>query len=459
MKYQHYFSVALLFCALYLLYPFWCALWFTVSFADDLIHAATAQSLFDVLGASKTSYDLYLTWGGRYVHHFIVILLGKMTELKYGTFGICASVLVVTVLSLYYFLKSMRKDAPFWPSACLSVVALAVMLTSLPFMAVSELYYWVSGALAGSVGFIAWVVFVGALVRLFLGQGGAGTCALAVGTAFYAIGSYEQWALATVSTASFAFLLAMIHGRQSVHLRVVLCCSILFFLLAFLAPGNFVRAQYEFGHTPHITWAKRLALCSSTLGDTLTLFVKSPLALLGLAMGLFLRRPALVSASPGRDLALSAGYFFGTLAALAFIQTYSPTTSMVPLYWQGRAMGSSMLFVFLSCVFFSAHLFSMIRSPRLSPAWHLAVVPLVLALVAASGTYHLARSNRLAFRSFYETHAEHVRILRQSAGQDVVLDGVVFAWPLFSAFPDFTYSLFGVKSIRVEPSPFALPPP
>lgn len=233
--------------------PFVWAFGFCFPRGDDFDEVTRAMFLFDLPGGLYEVGREWLSWSGRYTYHFLAVFLGKAGELRLVCGLVCAAVLALhgaAICGMARLAGLSRRHAA--PLAALALFALCAATGYLPGC------YQLTEALTTGLQSAAALLFFWSLCALWARCDAAPpdegriraarrmACLLGV----LAAGVYEHAALAVLSGAAVALLLAWFRPRrQGAWLRGAKLKN--FFLVgvwclggavfSFLAPGNFAR--------------------------------------------------------------------------------------------------------------------------------------------------------------------------------------------------------------------------
>lgn len=224
-----------------LILPFVYSAFFTFPGGDDFDRANTARYIFDVYKAVESMGWSWWVWSGRYTHHFLVIFFGDAVWSRLGYAAVCLGVMGVYFLGMFGIFRELtgRREysTPF-------VLALVGMLT---FFAGHEslnlTYYLVTDALGLGIGNGIVLIFIWSLTRIwFCPHVEKRDVVFAVASGGIGIGCYEHAAVAIFITGCTGAALAFAydHKHKAVFWKIAKWI-LFFFLLSFLARGNFRR--------------------------------------------------------------------------------------------------------------------------------------------------------------------------------------------------------------------------
>lgn len=220
------------------LLPFFYAFAFCSAQGDDFDSFTRAMFLFDVPGALYEVGREWLTWSGRYVYHFLSVLLGRATGSPAFQGPVCGLILLSFGLPAYIWLRKETNGPKAALAGLLWVLAICACYEDLPN------FYLYTDALTICLQASASLLFFVLFCDFASGQRGYGHVLFA---GIFAIGVYEYsaffvfWAcLGTLATVTWA----NVWKRPSFQLKEFL--SLFLWLgmaecVALLAPGNFAR--------------------------------------------------------------------------------------------------------------------------------------------------------------------------------------------------------------------------
>lgn len=224
-----------------LIVPFYIAMGFTFPLGDDFARANYSRGIFDIGKAVEEMVHAWTSWSGRYTHHFLIIFLGKAAESRLGYTLVCAAGVSLYWFSFYgIFHELLGRKRPGDSFLIASVCTLA-FLCGHP--ALNTSYYLITDIFGIGIGNGLVLSFIWALCCLWNANCVSRKLKTAVfGTGVAAIGCYEHAAIATFLAASLACALAYCfsHPHKKVYLQAVKVVTV-FFLISFLAMGNFKR--------------------------------------------------------------------------------------------------------------------------------------------------------------------------------------------------------------------------
>jgi hypothetical protein len=226
---------------LIIIVPFGYAAFFCMPMADDFARANAAQGLFDWISGLKEVRDYWLNWSGRYLHHFMVIFLGYAVKTSFGYASVCLGVISIYLLALHGIFLQLCGAYRLKTVIFLAISGLATLLAA--HQALPYTYYIVTDALGLGLGNALVLVHIWALCRLWYArQSTFWVAAFPCLTSILTIGCYEHGAIAALLASGVALWMACEakHPLKRVFFYVMIV-SIVFFLVSFLAPGNFTR--------------------------------------------------------------------------------------------------------------------------------------------------------------------------------------------------------------------------
>ena len=387
------------------LLPFAWAFGFCFPRGDDFDEVTRAMFLFDVPGGLYEVGREWLTWSGRYTYHFLAVFLGKAGELRPVCGLVCGAALALHGLAFYGLARQAavpRRDAA--PLACLALAGLCAGTRYLPG------FYQLTEALTTGLQSGAALAFFWSLCALWNGCASSGSavdagCRRARRRAallgVLAAGVYEHAALAVLSGAGVACVLALFAGRRAgtdaARLKDFLvvtgwCLGAACF--SFLAPGNFARRAAR-GMDAEAVSRQLTAVPADWLG-AMEGFAQSPWPCIALGLALLLAllqrrgRPGLGR----REALLLAALVAGAFALFSLGLTTLHAMSDVPLSASPK-LGAS-LGLYAGCALGFA-VFGLLRAlprpafPGRGPA--LALGAALLALCCASDNFQRTLEN------------------------------------------------------------------
>lgn len=352
----------LLVCALL---PFFWALGFLYPRGDDFDYATRAMFLLDVPGGIFESVREWLFQSGRYTYHFLAVLLGKAGVWPLLAALVCAAVLALYVLAGYVLARALGGSRS-W-SALWGLFALFCLLTCHQAL---NLFYMQTAALSIGLQSGSGLLFMALLCRLWrahpvdavprsgVRHGALRTqhglrgfwrrCAAptvwaaaprrsAVFAGIFAVGVYEQAALAVCLAAAVAALLAWRcrHPLARDFTRVV-AWVLVALVLSFFAPGNVVHRAVRHVDAA-VLWQNLTSLPVDWLHHAFWC-LSLPWLLAVVALTLLLPRPAreerekIPSPYPWLCLAAPLAYILFTLCITLLQAGTSAPVSSAPRY-------------------------------------------------------------------------------------------------------------------------------
>lgn len=238
-KYWQHLSFSFLLVVLIL--PFYIAMGYTFPLGDDFARANYARGIFDIGKAVEEMVHAWTSWSGRYTHHFLIIFLGKAAESRMGYALVCATGVSVYWFSFYGIFFELLGRKRRSDSFLIASVCMLAFLCGHPALNIS--YYLITDVLGLGIGNGLVLSFVWALCCLWNAECVSKKLKTAVfGTGIAAIGCYEHAAIAIFLTAALACALAyqLSHPHKKIYLQTFKVV-VVFFLISFLAMGNFKR--------------------------------------------------------------------------------------------------------------------------------------------------------------------------------------------------------------------------
>lgn len=239
MKIGYRYSLPLIF----LIAPFIYSMFYTFPLGDDFGRALEARWIFDWYRGFHHMGLQWLHWCGRFTHTFFVVFLGDAALSRAGYGIVCTSIISLYAIALhgiYRHVTASRDNASALFFSLFGIASILAWHTALP-----PSYFLLTDILGIGVGNGMVLVFIFALCRLWRAdQSNWQDTVFAVVTAACAIGFYEHAALATLLAALLALWMAheCSHPNKAAFVRVAKWV-LFFFLVAFLAPGNFKRQR------------------------------------------------------------------------------------------------------------------------------------------------------------------------------------------------------------------------
>lgn len=190
----------------------------------------------------------YQSWSGRYFATAAISLFPYLGDPFSGYKIIPISLLFGLFLSLFLLIKSLTQNFKIsnYKILIATLVIFSIYLNNMPTTA--EGFYWLSGAATYMLGSILLIFLLSLLLRSERILNGKNTplkilCTLAaIGMTIAIVGSSEVLAVQFVFIALLGTIVTGISKNSSVYLWLsVLIFALLFSLVSFLAPGNFVR--------------------------------------------------------------------------------------------------------------------------------------------------------------------------------------------------------------------------
>ena len=349
------------------LLPFAWTLGFCFPRGDDFDEVTRSMFLFDLPGGLYEVGREWLTWSGRYTYLFLAVFLGKTGEMRVAAGLVCAASLALHGLAIYGVAREAgvpRRHAA--PLGALAVLALCACYGALWNV------YQVTGALTIELQSAATFCFFWCLFALWNrcdampadGRSVRRSRRVAALVGVLATGVYEHSALAVISAAACACVLAwlrdredrgplndgrpprlrdLLTGRLRVFLGVALWCfgGLLF---SFFAPGNFNRRQVR--GIDAETARRQLAAVPADWLDALTSVALSALPFLAVGLALLV---LLLRRKKGPGLSLRMRLALGALAPAAFclfslVLTVLHAMSDVPLSAETKLSASLSLY-------------------------------------------------------------------------------------------------------------------
>jgi hypothetical protein len=228
---------------------------FTSPTADDFCNADRLARL----GYSASIKSYYLEWTGRYASASIALLSGYLGQSTFMTWYWLwpISLIVVTLASTYVLLQTINGAVLDSGLRRSDVVTAAIVLTSTYLLGVeqpNEIIYWFTASTGYQLSNILFVLLLATLIRLCVADGGLarGVWFVTAGVlACIIVGQNEMALVLTVGVLGLFALSVFVAStstgsRATAALLGCLCCiGIAASLVAVLAPGNYVRAEYE----------------------------------------------------------------------------------------------------------------------------------------------------------------------------------------------------------------------
>lgn len=278
---------------LFLLAPFLYAYGFCFPRGDDFDEYTRAMFLFDVPGAFYELAREWLTWSGRYVYHFLAVLLAKVVDSRilYGLTCFFAAMVYAWGAYILAACVTQKKGAKLFFCALVLVCLYCGNPTIYN-------YYLYMDALSSGLQGGLFLLFCAFLCRMEKHDPGISAkdwrCCLISGIA--AIGTYESSALAVVCTSASMLIYKVIGTRGQLkgmpasssvkslwRLFLWLCVAT---CLSFAAPGNFARSSIR-----GVDTARKLEQLGSLFNDwfnSISQISLSSLAILVFCSAIFL---------------------------------------------------------------------------------------------------------------------------------------------------------------------------
>lgn len=207
--------------------------------ADDHSYGTAYREL----GLWRIIAQTYLEWSGRYIANALAPFLGSLSD-NVALYHVYPALhIALLVLSLRFFVSCFHKGSA-WDARLITVILAASFLAGMP--SLSQGLYWMCGAVTYFLAFPAMFIAVGCLGRyaFCVEKPGKGYAALCVGSLFICMGCNEVSAAVAmfflVCACVAAYVFALPQKRAFAAFTV---WGAAFFLLAYAAPGNFVRAD------------------------------------------------------------------------------------------------------------------------------------------------------------------------------------------------------------------------
>uniref|UniRef100_B8DRX5 Uncharacterized protein n=1 Tax=Nitratidesulfovibrio vulgaris (strain DSM 19637 / Miyazaki F) TaxID=883 RepID=B8DRX5_NITV9 len=331
--------------------PFIWAMGFTFPVGDDFARSNEARFWFDIPQALESMGRSWWTWSGRYTHHFLVIFLGKSAESRFGYALVCSAACLLYWGALWNIFSELSHSKRKAEAFFIASVCMLALYSCYPTLGIS--FYEVTDILG--------ITFGNGLVLLFVGR----VCALwnaervrsqdvwiSSMPGILAVGCYEHSAVATIAVSVCVYVLAarVGHKHKSVFLKIVVVMAG-FFLLSFLARGNFRRQTKR-----AVSWAQMLEQLLPVFSMTFELLIKflsSFFAVVCVWLGTVAGGCSDVSAQNGTKVrGFSPAYVLSGCLLMAFLVTLGIVTvhalSDVPISSTGKLSASVLLLI--SCV-------------------------------------------------------------------------------------------------------------
>ncbi|RXF77237.1 hypothetical protein EKK70_07850 [Desulfovibrio sp. DS-1] len=347
-----------------LLVPFFWAMGFTFPVGDDFARSNEARFWFDIPQALESMGRSWWTWSGRYTHHFLVIFLGKSAESRFGYTLVCIAICLLYWGALWNIFSELSHNKRKAEAFFIASVCMLALYSCYPTLSMS--FYEVTDILG--------ITFGNGLVLLFIGR----VCALwnaervhskdvwiSSVPGILAVGCYEHSAVATVAVSVCAYVMAarVGHKHKSVFLKIVVVMAG-FFLLSFLARGNFRRQTKR-----SVSWAlmqEQLLPVVPMTFELLFKFFSSFFAVVCVWLGIVAGGEAGVSARNGEKArgfhpayVLLCGLLMAFLVVLGIVTVHA--LSDMPILSAGKFSASVLLLLSCVAVFVFVHTLQPVR--------------------------------------------------------------------------------------------------
>ena len=378
---KYWLHLSISFFLVVLIIPYYIAMGFTFPLGDDFARANYARGIFDIGKAVEEMAHAWTSWSGRYTHHFLIIFLGKAAESRLGYTLVCATGVSVYWLSFYGIFfellgRKRRGDSFLIASACT-----LAFLCGHPALNIS--YYLITDILGLGIGNGLVLSFIWSLCCLWNAEFVTKKLKVAVfGTGIAAIGCYEHAAIATFLTAALACMMAYYFAHQ--HKKVYLHAFkivVVFFLVSFLAMGNF-RRQVKRDVTLELILAQLSASWSIWKAHAFSAF-SSVWGLAVFFVGIAVNTQRKRSSDKFGNLTVSliggAVVFFALTAGIILMQALSDVqVTATPKLTASMALLSSYVLAFVAIVAMAP-----VRRVLAAIPVSLVCTPLIIALVLA----------------------------------------------------------------------------
>ena len=413
--------------------PFFIAMGFTFPLGDDFARANYAQGIFDVGRAFSEMVHAWKSWSGRYTHHFLVIFLGKAAESRLGYTLVCAAATLVYWISLYGIFFELMGRKRRGDSFLIASVCMLGLFCGHPSLNIS--YYLITDILGIGLGNGLILSFIWSLCRLWNSVSISRKLRIAIfGTGIAAIGCYEHAAIAAALTAGIAYTLAYFssHPHKKTYL-LVFKVIVLFFLISFLARGNFRRQTKREVMWDQI-WLQLIASWSTWKTYAFSVF-SSVWALTALFVGLTVK-PA-THKQPKRPfrqyIPLIGGIasFFALTTGIVLVQALSD----VPISGASKLTASMSLLSCYALVFVFIHCMGIVRRISAVIPLPLLILPLVAVLVLTPNYQRTLHSLLSGETAAYASSLEKRYALLNWAGWEDTSETVKVSPLLLYPFP------------------------
>lgn len=273
----------LLSCCVLLLLPYLVSMFLVFPIADDIGRANQALCMFDISSAIEEVHRAYMSWSGRFTHHFLVIFLGDAAtrRLYYG------SVLVVVALvywiSLFGIFNELQDKRERLSSFLLATVCVLAFLSMHQFL---NMLYMMTNVLSITIGNGLILTFIWALCRLWNKTNfSVGMMLFVFCSGIAALGSYEHATIMAFLVAITAYVLARylrhpnLHAFRSTAIVISIFCAV-----SFLAPGNYARNEMREVSLDQMLLQLRMALPVWT--TLVASILQSPLIIIAIMLGI-----------------------------------------------------------------------------------------------------------------------------------------------------------------------------
>ena len=223
------------------LLPFLYASFFTFPNGDDFARAVKARYLFDILGGFEEMGRAWWKWSGRYTHHFLIVFLGD-TATSSWTYGlVCIGNMLLHLVSLAGICRELagpcKKSTPLFMGLFLLLGLMCSHGT------LNGTWYLITDILSLGVASGFTLLYIWSLCVLWNADTVTrGKKIFCIASCIVAAGCYEYSTVMVGMCSLTAWVLARIyrHKHTSTYF-LLLVISVVCFLLAFFARGNFRR--------------------------------------------------------------------------------------------------------------------------------------------------------------------------------------------------------------------------
>lgn len=238
------------------LIPFLYLAFFTYPYGDDFQRAIKANFFLDIYEGFHELFRAYWKWSGRYTHHFSVVFFGKAATSRIAYTSFTLAYFALFWFGAYGIFREIGSKEIKGQSFCYATLALLVMFSSQGNILFFQ--YNITNQLGVGIGLTACLYYIWSLCRVWnLETLQRRDRIFAIASCILAIGFYEYSAFMVVIISITSLYIAHVYKhRHFSFYKKLFYISIVFFLISYLARGNFRRPLKAFASL--ISWDQRI---------------------------------------------------------------------------------------------------------------------------------------------------------------------------------------------------------